>query len=225
MPPKCRARDRAERLVRALHDSLRADVDPRARRHLAVHHQPAPLELAEVLPGRPAARRDCSSRSARAARTRCVRNTPTGLPLCTSSVSSFSSVAQRRDDRVERLPVARRASRAAVHDEIVRPLGDVGIEVVHQHAQRGFLLPSLAGDARCRAARERARAARVRRGMRGRVMRRASTLERTARARSRRRVARCRRDKHAVRARAARRARARRRCARATPRPGSSGAR
>ena len=32
----------------------------------------------------------------------------------------------------------------AVDDEILGPLGDVGIEVVHQHPQRGFLLPSLA---------------------------------------------------------------------------------
>jgi hypothetical protein len=48
-------RDRAEGLVRALHDALRADVDPRARGHLAVHHEALPLELAEVLPGGEAA--------------------------------------------------------------------------------------------------------------------------------------------------------------------------
>ena len=35
---------------------------------------------------------------------------------------------------------------AAVDDQIVGPLGDVGIEVVHQHAQRGFLRPALAGE-------------------------------------------------------------------------------
>ena len=44
-----------ERLVRALQDALRADVDPRSGGHLAVHHQARPLELAEVLPGRPLA--------------------------------------------------------------------------------------------------------------------------------------------------------------------------
>ena len=78
----------------------------------------------------------------------CVRKTPTGLPDCTSSVSSCSSAAQRRDDRVERLPAARRAARAAVDDEIVRPFGDLGIEIVHQHPQRGFLRPSFAGERR-----------------------------------------------------------------------------
>ncbi len=42
-----------ERLVGALHDALAADVDPRAGRHLAVHHEPLAVELVEVLPGRP----------------------------------------------------------------------------------------------------------------------------------------------------------------------------
>ena len=42
-----------ERLVRALHDALAADVDPRARRHLAEHHQAAAIEFVEVLPRRP----------------------------------------------------------------------------------------------------------------------------------------------------------------------------
>src|SRR6185369_1483335 len=43
-----------EGLVRALHDALAAYVDPRARGHLAVHHQALAIELVEVLPGRPA---------------------------------------------------------------------------------------------------------------------------------------------------------------------------
>ena len=44
VPPKCLSRRRRERLVRALHDALAADVDPRPRRHLAVHHQAQPLQ-------------------------------------------------------------------------------------------------------------------------------------------------------------------------------------
>ena len=51
-----------------------------------------------------------------------------------------------RDDRVERFPAARGLARAAVDDEIVGPLGDVGIEIVHQHPQRGFLRPAFAGE-------------------------------------------------------------------------------
>ena len=43
-----------ERLVGALQDALRADVDPRAGRHLAVHREPERFEPAELVPGRPA---------------------------------------------------------------------------------------------------------------------------------------------------------------------------
>ena len=53
-----------------------------------------------------------------------------------------------RDDGVERLPDARRLAGAAVDDQIVGPLGDLGIEIVHQHPQRGFLWPSLARQRR-----------------------------------------------------------------------------
>jgi hypothetical protein len=55
---------------------------------------------------------------------------------------------QRPDDRVKRRPAAGGAAGAAVDNQIVRPLGDLGIQVVHQHAQRGFLRPSLARQRR-----------------------------------------------------------------------------
>ena len=42
-----------EGLVGALDDALRADVDPAAGGHLAVHHQPLAIELVEHLPIRP----------------------------------------------------------------------------------------------------------------------------------------------------------------------------
>ena len=42
--------DSGERLVGALHDALRADVDPRARGHLPVHHEAGALQLVELLP-------------------------------------------------------------------------------------------------------------------------------------------------------------------------------
>ena len=54
--------------------------------------------------------------------------------------------AKRAHDGVEALPVTRGLSSAAVDDEIIGTLGDVGIEIVHEHAERGFLLPSLAGE-------------------------------------------------------------------------------
>src|SRR5205823_339433 len=54
--------------------------------------------------------------------------------------------AERRDDRVERLPRARRTRAAPVDDELFRTLGDVGVEVVHQHAQGAFLSPALTAE-------------------------------------------------------------------------------
>src|SRR5262249_55944556 len=49
-------------------------------------------------------------------------------------------------DRVERRPITRGTARSAVDDQVIRAFGNLGIEVVHQHPERGFLMPSLAGD-------------------------------------------------------------------------------
>ena len=77
---------------------------------------------------------------------RWVRNTPTGLPDWTSSVSSSARRAQLADDGVEGRPRSRGPARPAVDDEVVGPLGDLRVEVVHEHPQRGFLLPAAAGE-------------------------------------------------------------------------------
>ena len=79
-----------------------------------------------------------------------VRNTPTGLPDWTSSVSIVLQPSQRRDDAVEALPVARGPADAAIDHQLVRPLGDVGVEIVHQHPQRRFGQPALGASASCR---------------------------------------------------------------------------
>ena len=54
--------------------------------------------------------------------------------------------AQGRDNTVERRPVARRPPDAAVDDEFARPLGDVGIEIVHEHPERRFGQPALGAE-------------------------------------------------------------------------------
>ena len=77
----------------------------------------------------------------------CVRTTPTGLPDWTSSVSSPSSAAELADDRVEGLPaIARGPAGAAVDDEVVGVLGDLRVEVVHEHPERRLLLPAAAAE-------------------------------------------------------------------------------
>ena len=145
--PEMALRHGAERLVRALQNSLRPDVNPRARGHLAVHDEALSLELAEHLPCRPATdqvrvgdqdagrfgmRREHTHRLSRLHQQRLV----------------VLERRQRPTYGVERRPVAHRLAGAAVHDELVRPLGHLRVQVVHEHPQGGLLNPTLAGALR-----------------------------------------------------------------------------
>ena len=152
LPPIVLARHLDEGLVGALHDALAADVDPRARRHLAEHHQALAVELVEMLPGRPV-RHEVGVGDQHARRVGVGAEDADRLARLHQQRLVGLELAQRRDDAVEALPVARRAADAAIDDELVRPLGDLGIEVVHQHAQRRLGQPALGRDVRCRAAR------------------------------------------------------------------------
>ena len=76
----------------------------------------------------------------------CVRSTPTGLPDWTSSVSSSSSRRSSRTIASNASQRPRRPAGPAVDDEVVRVLGDLRVEVVHEHPERGFLLPAAAGQ-------------------------------------------------------------------------------
>src|SRR3954451_2490171 len=78
----------------------------------------------------------------------CVRMTPTGLPDCTSSVSSCSSVVSVRTSASKGLQLPAAPAGAAVDDEVARPLGVLRVEVVHQHAQRRLGLPRAGGEGR-----------------------------------------------------------------------------
>src|SRR5579863_1791478 len=53
---------------------------------------------------------------------------------------------QRRDDGVVGLPTAGGAASPAIDDEVAGALGDFFVEIIHQHAHGGFLLPTLAGN-------------------------------------------------------------------------------
>ena len=137
-----RAGDGGKGLVGALEDPLRADVDPRPGRHLAVHREAEVLQAAELRPRRPVAdevrvgdeharrpfvRAEDSDRLARLDQQRLV-----GLEL-----------VEGADDRVVRVPRPRRAARAAVDDEVFGVLGDLGVEVVHEHPLGRFGAPAL----------------------------------------------------------------------------------
>ncbi len=137
--------DRAERLVGALQDALGADVDPRAGRHLAVHRQAGGFELAELLPIRPVAN-EIGVRDQHPRRPDVGAEHPDRLAGLHQHGLVVLEAAQGRHDGVERLPAAGGATGAAVDHQVLGMLGHLGIEVVHQHPQRGLLLPALAGQ-------------------------------------------------------------------------------
>src|SRR5690606_15880576 len=55
-------------------------------------------------------------------------------------------IAQGGNDAVERIPIAGGLADATIDDEIVRALGDVRVEVVHQHPQRSLGEPALRSE-------------------------------------------------------------------------------
>ena len=143
--PAALGADRRERLVRALQDPLRADVDPRPRGHLPVHREPEGLEPAELLPRGPLGD-EVAVRDQHAGRPFVrLHHTDRLARLDQQGLVAFET-AKLPHDRVECLPGTRRPAGAAVDDQIVGALGHLGVEVVHQHAQRGFLRPALAGQ-------------------------------------------------------------------------------
>jgi hypothetical protein len=140
------ARERGERLVRALQDPLGPDVDPGPGGHLAVHHQPGRIELAERVPRGPL-RHEVGVRDQHA------RGVRVGLEHADRLAGLHEQrfvVLEPRElglDRVKARLVARCLADPAVDHEILRPLGDVRMQVVLQHPQRG-LLPPAAGSHR-----------------------------------------------------------------------------
>ena len=143
--------DRREGLVGALQDALGADVDPRSGCHLPVHGEPELLEAAELVPVVPLADQVA------------VGDQDPGSPFVGAQDADrpagldeqrlvVGQLLQGPRDGLEAGPVARRFAAAAVDDQIVGALGDVGVEVVVQHPPGGFLGPGsavqLASDGR-----------------------------------------------------------------------------
>ena len=138
-------RRRGKGLKRSLDDSLRADVDPRAGRHLPVHHQPGAFQFVELLPVGPVA--DKVGVGDQHARRVVVRfEDPHGLAGLHQQRLVVFQRLQRGDDGVKALLVARGFARAAINHQVVRTLGHVIVKVVHEHAHGGFLRPCLARE-------------------------------------------------------------------------------
>ena len=96
-----------------------ADVDPGAGGHLAVHHQALAIELVEMVPGRPV-RHEVGIGDQHARRVGVGAEDADRLARLDEQRLVVLEPAQRRDDAVEALPVARRPADAAVDDELAR---------------------------------------------------------------------------------------------------------
>ncbi len=130
-----------EGLVGALDDPLRADVDPGAGGHLAVHHQALAIELVEFFPSGPV--RDQIGVGDQDAG--CVGVGPEHADRLARLDQQRLVVAERLqgvDQDVVAAPVARRPPDAAVDHQLLRALGDLGVEIVHEHPQRRLGLPA-----------------------------------------------------------------------------------
>ena len=134
-----------EGFVSALNDALTADVDPAARGHLAVHHQALFIELVEMIPVRPFGDEVRIGEQHARRILVCAENADGLARLDEEGLVSFEPL-QRLDDPVIAVPVARGAADAAIDDEFVRRLGDVGVEIVHQHPHRRFGEPAFRAD-------------------------------------------------------------------------------
>ena len=132
-------------LIGPLQNPLGPDVDPRSCRHLAVHRETKRVEAAELVPRRPA--RDQMRVRDQHPRSFLVSPEHThGLPALHEERFVVLETAERADDPFVAGPVAGRLPAPAVHDQVLRPLGDGRIEVVHQHPERRLLMPALTGD-------------------------------------------------------------------------------
>ncbi len=135
--------NRAKGLVRSLEDSLRPDVDPRPGGHLSIHHEAGALELAKMIPGRPAADEVAvGDQDPRRADMRAKH--ADGLTTLNQERLIAVERPKGRNNGIERRPAPGRAARSTINNQIAGTLCHVRVEIVHKHAKGRFLLPSLA---------------------------------------------------------------------------------
>ncbi|MBV6467860.1 MAG: hypothetical protein PGMFKBFP_03233 [Anaerolineales bacterium] len=137
--------ERAEGFVRALQNSLRADVDPRTRGHLAVHDESLFGEFVEVFPRGPM-RDEVRVGDQHFRRVAVTLEHDDGFARLHEQRFVRFEILERFEDRVERLPIARGLSAPAVDDEVLRAFRHLGVKVVLDHAICGFGEPVLAGE-------------------------------------------------------------------------------
>ena len=143
-PAKVLPRALRKRLIGALQNSLRSNVDPTSRSHLPVHHQPARAQIIEVFLRRPVRHQvGIGDHHARCIGVR-ANNANRLAALHQQRLVCFQFL-QALDDCIEALPVTRGLSAASVHHQVLGAFRHFWIQIVHQHAHGGFSGPGLAG--------------------------------------------------------------------------------
>jgi hypothetical protein len=127
--------------IGTLHDALRTDIDPRTGRHLAVHGKALLIQLVEMIPVRPV-RHEVGIGDQDARRVLMGAEHADRLAGLHDEGFILVQILQRRDDTVEIVPGAGGAADAAINHQLMRALGHVRVEIVHQHAQRRFRHPA-----------------------------------------------------------------------------------
>ena len=122
-----------EGFVGALHDALAADINPGTGGHLPVHHQAQAIEFGEMLPIGPV-RHQVAVGDQHARRVFMRGKHAHRLARLHQQSLVVAQIGQRFDDAVKTVPVARGAANAAIHHQFLGPLGNIRVQVVHQHA-------------------------------------------------------------------------------------------
>ena len=133
-----------KRLVGALQNSLRPNVDPTSRSHLPVHHQPTRAQIIEVFLSRPV-RHQVGIGDHHPRRIGVGANHANWLAALHQQRLVHFQFLQALDDCIKALPVTRSLSAASVHHQVLGTFRHFWIQIVHQHAHSGFSGPGLAG--------------------------------------------------------------------------------
>ena len=131
--------------VGALNNALAADIDPRPRGHLSIHRQTAFIEFIEVIPIRPMGHQ-IGIGDQHTGGVRVGLKDANGFARLHQQCLIVFQCLQRCDDLIEIIPGPRRPANAAIDNQLMRVLGHVGMQVVHQHAHRRFRQPGLGGN-------------------------------------------------------------------------------
>ena len=134
-----------EGFIGALHDALRADIDPGSGGHLAVHHQALAIQFVEMIPGGPV-RHQVGIGDQDAGCVGMGADHGAGFARLHDQGFVGFKLPEAVADQIEVAPGARGAADAAIDHQFMRVFGHVRVQVVHQHPQRGFGLPVFGGQ-------------------------------------------------------------------------------